>query len=139
MKRTLLILSTTLLTAAASAQHSDAEIKQDIQRHRAMAAAMDLARTANGYVEERQPWTQAKDPAHAAELDETLATLARALVALAALFEPVAPAKMVELVRRLGLDRVPVLAQARNVALAGQNVHKGPPLFPKADVPSGEP
>jgi methionyl-tRNA synthetase len=104
--------------------------------HEAMAAAMDLARTANGYVEERQPWTQAKDPDNKADLDETLATLARALVALAALFQPVAPAKMEELVRRLGLDRVPILAEARNVVLAGQKVRKGDPLFPKAEVPS---
>lgn len=104
--------------------------------HEAMAAAMDLARTANGYVEERQPWTQAKDPALAADLDETLATLARGLVALAALFEPVAPTRMEELASRLGLDRVPILAEARSVPLAGHSVRKGEPLFPKAEMPS---
>ncbi|HSG07656.1 MAG TPA: methionine--tRNA ligase [Longimicrobiales bacterium] len=104
--------------------------------HDAMAAAMDLARTANGYVEERQPWTQARDPGQAAALDETLATLARALVALAALFEPVAPAKMDVLARRLGLERVPILAEARDVVLSGKSVLKGDPLFPKAELPA---
>ncbi|HKJ02817.1 MAG TPA: class I tRNA ligase family protein, partial [Longimicrobiales bacterium] len=102
--------------------------------HDALAAAMDLARTANGYVEERQPWNQAKEPALAAALDETLATLARTLVALAALLQPVAPAKMTELARRLGLDRVPVLAEVHRVGLAGNKVQKGGPLFPKAEI-----
>jgi methionyl-tRNA synthetase len=106
--------------------------------HEAMAAAMDLARTANGYVEERAPWAQAKDPEQSAALDETLATLARVLVVLAALFEPVTPARMVALVGRLGLERVPVLDEARAVSLEGNRVQKGDPLFPKAEVPSGE-
>ena len=67
--------------------------------HDALAAAMDLGRAANGYVEDRQPWSQAKDPQAAADLDETLATLARSLAVLCALFQPVTPAAMDELVR----------------------------------------
>jgi len=101
--------------------------------HDAMAAAMDLARIANGYVEERAPWTQAKDPARSADLDETLATLARVLTALSALFEPVAPARMGELASRLGLDSVPTLEEARTVPLGGRTVRAGDPLFPRAD------
>ena len=41
------------------------EARSSIERlkvHEAFAAAMDLARAANVYVEERQPWAQAKDP-----------------------------------------------------------------------------
>jgi methionyl-tRNA synthetase len=101
--------------------------------HDACAAAMDLARLANGYVEERAPWSQAKDPARASDLDETLATLARALTALSALFQPVAPARMGELAARLGLDRVPTLDEARTVPLGGRTVRIGDPLFPKVD------
>jgi len=101
--------------------------------HEAFAAAMDLARVANGYVEERQPWAQAKDPARGAELDETLATLARGLAALSALFEPVAPGRMKELAERLGLDAVPTLEEATTVRLAGRTVRPGSPLFPKVD------
>jgi methionyl-tRNA synthetase len=103
--------------------------------HEALGGAMDLARVANGYVEERQPWAQAKSDETAADLDETLATLARALATLAALFEPVAPAKMADLAGRLGLDGVPTLEQAASVALAGRRVSKGAPLFPKAETP----
>jgi methionyl-tRNA synthetase len=95
---------------------------------------MDLARVANGYVEERQPWTQAKSPGSSAELDQTLATLARALAVLCALFQPVAPTKVAELAGRLGLDRVPTLEECRRVGLGGRRVAKGPPLFPKIDV-----
>jgi methionyl-tRNA synthetase len=102
--------------------------------HEALAAAMDLARLANGYIEERQPWSQAKDTKLSGALDETLATLARALAALAALFEPVAPAKMAELASRLGLDRVPTLDECRSVPLAGNRVARTTPLFPKVEL-----
>lgn len=101
--------------------------------HEALGAAMDLARRANGYVEERQPWAQAKAPAGASDLDETLATLARVLVTLCALFQPAAPAKMAELAGRLGLERVPTLDESRRVPLAGRPVRKGDPLFPRVE------
>ena len=99
--------------------------------HDALAAAMELARSANGFVETSEPWAQAKDPARAAELDHTLATLARTLVVLSSLFQPVAPDKMLELARRLGLQDVATLDGARTVELAGNVVTKGEPLFPR--------
>ena len=95
---------------------------------------MDLARAANGYVEEREPWSQAKDPDAGAHLDQTLATLARVLTALCALFEPVTPGKMAELAEHLGLERIPTLQEAIAVSLAGRTVRKGAPLFPRADA-----
>ena len=101
--------------------------------HEALAAAMELARSANVYVEDRQPWSQSKDPAQSAELDETLATLARALAALCALFQPVAPHRMADLAERLGLTAVPTLEEARTLKLAGRVVLKGDPLFPRVD------
>jgi methionyl-tRNA synthetase len=102
--------------------------------HEALGSAMDLARLANGYVEERQPWSQAKDPALARDLDETLATLARTLVALSALFQPVAPTKMTELAGSLGLDRVPTLEEARLAPMGGLPIRRVGPLFPKVDT-----
>ncbi|MDT8341882.1 MAG: methionine--tRNA ligase [Longimicrobiales bacterium] len=99
--------------------------------HDALAAAMDLAREANGYVEVREPWAQARDPERARELDETLATLARVLTVLAALFQPVCPGRMAELAGRLGLEAVPTLARAGTLPLAGRTVAKGDPLFPR--------
>ena len=108
----------------------------DLRVHDALAASMDLARAANGYVDERQPWSQAKDPDGAADLDETLATLARSLTVLTALFLPVTPEKMADLARRLGLDQVPTVEQATSIPLAGRRVEVGPPLFPRPDPPA---
>jgi methionyl-tRNA synthetase len=110
-----------------------AAAREAMGRHRvhdALDVAMNLARTANGYVEERQPWAQAKE-GDGAPLDETLTTLARVLVALCALFQPVAPEKMDDLSRRLGLDGVPTLEAALSTPVAGRKVTKGDPLFPR--------
>lgn len=101
--------------------------------HEALATAMELARSANGYVEDRAPWTQAKDPARADELDETLATLTRVLVVLCALFKPVTPETMEELAGRLDLDGVPTIDESISMTLAGRTVVKGRPLFPKVE------
>lgn len=105
----------------------------DFKIHDALGAAMDLARAANSYVEERQPWSQAKDPEKAEDLNQTLATLARALTCLSALFEPVTPNKMQELATRLGLDRVPTLHELDGIGLAQREVGTGTPLFPRVD------
>ena len=105
----------------------------ELRIHDALASAMDLARAANGYVDRREPWAQAKDPERAGELDETLATLTRALTVLTALFLPVTPEKMTELAKMLGLDGVPPLEEAAAMNLAGRRVRKGIPLFPKPD------
>jgi hypothetical protein len=67
------------------------EAMEALRVNEALGHAMDLARVANGYVESREPWSQAKDPAQAAHLDETLASLARVLVVLAALLLPAMP------------------------------------------------
>jgi methionyl-tRNA synthetase len=85
-------------------------------------------------VEDRQPWAQAKDPDAAADLDLTLASLARALTVLSALFQPVCPAKMEDLAGRLGLDAVPRLDESTTLPLAGRTVRKGDPLFPRVEL-----
>ena len=106
---------------------------EEYRVHDALGAAMDLAREANGYVEERQPWTQAKDPGDGGALEETLATLVRVLTVLCALFEPVTPSRMAELANRLGFESVPTLQKARSVALASRKVRKGDALFPRIE------
>lgn len=105
----------------------------DYRLHEGLAAAMELARRANGFVETREPWALARDPNRAAELDETLASLVRALAVLACLFEPVLPAKSAELAASLGLDGVPLLDEAGGLAVAGLSLPPGRPLFPRVD------
>jgi methionyl-tRNA synthetase len=99
--------------------------------HQGVAAAIQLSSAANQYVDARAPWAQAKDPAQAAELDITLAALARCVAALCTLLFPFMPSRMEELAGRLGLDGVPRLDDVASLDLAGRNVHRGDILFPK--------
>ena len=115
-------------TLSAVTEHMDA-----LRVHDAMATAMELARTANGYVDRREPWAQAKDASRSEDLDETLASLARVLAVLTALFLPVTPQKMTDLAHQLGLESVPTFEQARSLKLGGLEVEKGAPLFPRPD------
>jgi methionyl-tRNA synthetase len=101
--------------------------------HQGAAAAMELAASANGFVEAQAPWKQAKDPTLSAELDATLASLARALAALVSLLHPFMPGKMDELAERLHLDAPVPLADLSGFDLAGRAVHRGAVLFPKEE------
>jgi methionyl-tRNA synthetase len=100
--------------------------------HQGIAAAMQLSSAANQYVDQRAPWAQAKDPSMAAELDNTLAALARCVAALATLLFPFMPVKMGDLIGRLGLGDVPLLDDVATLDLSGLSVHRGDILFPKA-------
>lgn len=99
--------------------------------HQGLAAAIQLSSAANQYVDARAPWSQAKDPAMATELDITLASLARAVAALCTLFAPFMPAKMADLAGRLGLETVTPLDDITAQDLTGRTVHRGEVLFPK--------
>ncbi len=75
--------------------------------HKGGAAAWELVTAANGYVDRRAPWVQAKSGDNAG-LDETLAALARALVRLAILLSPFIPDASGKLWSALGLgDALP--------------------------------
>ncbi|MBI4519433.1 MAG: hypothetical protein HY701_01235, partial [Gemmatimonadetes bacterium] len=70
----------------------------------------------------------------AAELDDTLATLARTLVVLAALLCPFMPRKMADLAARFGFADVPRLPDLENIQVGGRSVQKGPVLFPRPEA-----
>ncbi len=101
--------------------------------HQGIGAAMELADAANGFVETRAPWSQAKDPSQATELDATLAALARALAALATMLEPFLPERMRVLAAALGLERIPGLDDIARLDLEGHNVARGEILFPRTE------
>ncbi len=105
--------------------------------HQGIAAALELTSLANVFVEEQAPWTLAKDEKKSPELDAALASLARALLVLATLFEPIMPEKMTELASRLGVKEVPTLREALDLELASRGVVQGSPLFPRADLKAG--
>lgn len=99
--------------------------------HHGVAAALDLARAANGFIEERAPWKQAREPDQSAALDATLASLARTTIALAILFEPFMPRKMADLASRMGYSAVPPLSELDSPSLEGRQVTRGEVLFPR--------
>jgi methionyl-tRNA synthetase len=99
--------------------------------HQALAVALQLSTAANQYVDARAPWAQAKDPALAAELDTTLAALARCVAALAVLLSPFMPRRMADLIQRLGLSQATLLDDVAPLDMAGRRVARGEILFPK--------
>ncbi|MCE2455165.1 MAG: methionine--tRNA ligase [Gemmatimonadetes bacterium] len=123
---------------AAEIEGAVERVRSEMERlrlHEALAAAMELARIANGYVEASQPWKLAKlaDGGAAEELDEALASLARVVLVLCALFEPVTPNAMVRLARCFGTDAAPTLEEATAGSLAGRSLDALEPLFPKVE------
>src|SRR5438034_10188266 len=88
-------------------------------------------RRLNRYVEERKPWGQAKDPARATELDQTLASLAEGLRVLAVLLHPYLPASTTKLLAALGAPDTSL--HAARYGHRGTSGTVGPlePLFPK--------
>jgi methionyl-tRNA synthetase len=104
--------------------------------HEALAALWRVVARANAFVQERQPWTVAKDPARAAELDAVLGTLVRRLVLVAVAVSPFMPGKAAELWAALGgpgdVDGQRFDPAGRIGAdAAGWTVRKGAALFPR--------
>jgi methionyl-tRNA synthetase len=97
--------------------------------------ALDLiwqrVRRLNRYVEERAPWQLAKDPADAAKLDETLASLAEGLRALTVLLHPYMPATTERLLGALGAPAVEFDRARLAERASGATVSALEPLFPK--------
>ena len=124
---------TSLDTALATCLVKYRVAMDDNQLHHGAAAALELASAANGFIEERAPWSQANDPARAAELDETLGSLARALLGLATLLEPFVPAKAMGIAERLGVASLPLLDDLVTADLTGNRVARGAVLFPKPE------
>ena len=97
-----------------------------------------MVRAANALVAEKQPWSMAKDPARADELDVVLATMVRYLAAAAVLLSPFMPGKMAELWERLGSgrDTLPSLDELATLDVSGWKTSAGGILFPRPEVPA---
>ncbi len=106
------------------------------QLHEALRAVWHTVARGNEYVDRQAPWKLAKDPAHRAELESTLATLMRQLTRQAVHLWPFMPGKSEELWKSLGAPGSP--GEIRFGGLArldptGWKVEKGPSLFPKKE------
>jgi methionyl-tRNA synthetase len=102
---------------------------------RAVEDAWALVRRLNRLVEERAPWTLAKDPARAAELDQALFSLAAGLTAVTVLLWPVMPGSCERALAALGQDPGDVrLARAGwGTGVGGATVAPPGPLFPRVE------
>ncbi len=98
------------------------------------AQLIELATRANRYVDETAPWTIAKDPARAAELDTVLANLVRTVARLAGLAAPFMPEKAAQIWRLLG-NETPfeglTWSDLDAPEVQGRQIEKPPVLFPK--------
>ena len=93
---------------------------------------VELARATNAYIDATAPFSLAKDPARAAELDLVLNRSAQAIKLVLVGLLPVLPSKAAEGLAQLGVS---VAGQSLKDLLeplpAGQKLGEGAPLFPK--------
>lgn len=94
-----------------------------------------LVQRLNRLVEERAPWSLAKDPDRAAELDQTLHTLTEGLRAVAILLWPVTPGSSERILTALGQDpaAVAISDAAWGAGREGVRVAPSGPLFPRVE------
>ena len=102
--------------------------------HKGIQETLELVSKANGFVEEQAPWSLAKDEDAADELDRTLHALVAALAVTAAMLHPFLPERMEELGTRLGLEGAPTVEHVGRISLAGTEVQRGAPLFPREEL-----
>jgi methionyl-tRNA synthetase len=117
-----------------NAYHAALDGSRGFLLHEGLQAVWRMVARGNEYVDRQAPWKQAKDPAQATALDETLASLIRQLARFAVLLFPYLPEKSTQLWQQLG-GQGELSAQrfANLMALdpTGWKVTKGDALFPK--------
>jgi methionyl-tRNA synthetase len=111
----------------------DERVAQRIDRVELTQALEDIwqrVRRLNRYVEQQAPWTLAKDPARAADLDRVLRTLVEGLRVVTVLLVPWIPAAAEKLLGALGAPDASLSAARLGVGTFGE-VEPIDPLFPK--------
>jgi methionyl-tRNA synthetase len=88
-------------------------------------------RRLNRYVEEKAPWQLAKDPAHASELDVTLASLAEGVRVVSVLLYAFMPVTAQKLLDALGAPSLEISGARFKDTGSGATVASLEPLFPK--------
>jgi len=110
----------------------------DMELTEALDAAWLVVRALNRFVEDRAPWTLAKDPSRAADLDEVLYTLADGTRAVTIMLASVLPDSAPRILAALGADGGLDWDRATAGLLpAGATVAPAGPLFPRVEEPLG--
>jgi methionyl-tRNA synthetase len=107
----------------------------DLQISGGLDLIWSLVRRLNRLVEQRAPWTLAKDPQRAGELDQTLFSLAEGLRAAAIMLWPVIPNSAERILSSLGQDpAATALSGARwGAGRPGARVSLADQLFPRVE------
>lgn len=123
-----------------SARHRVAAYREAMDRldlRTGLQAAMGIVDEGNVHVDRTQPFTLAKDPARARELEEVLSELAHGLLIASRLLFPFMPGKASALHRELtGADADPASAvhtAADALLPAGRVLSRPSPLFPRLE------
>ncbi|HEY8278060.1 MAG TPA: methionine--tRNA ligase [Bdellovibrionota bacterium] len=100
----------------------------------AVIEVLELLNDANKYIGDRAPWKQVKEP-DLAPAAETLAICLEVLRVAGILWSPIMPTKCGELLKIIGWNKAPTLADAKLVRgmPAGAKVAKPEPLFPRVE------
>jgi methionyl-tRNA synthetase len=95
-----------------------------------------LVRRANKYIDEKEPWVLAKDPAKKKELDTVMHNLAESLRIISILITPFMHTTSEKIREQLGMgDAAPVWEDAQVFDVLGPvTVHRGEALFPRLDI-----
>lgn len=105
---------------------------------RALESIWQLVRRSNQYLEERQPWRQAKQPDQRQDLDTTLAYAVEAMRVISILVWPFIPHAAEGIAAQLGVDAPRAGDWAKTDFWSTEParlVIPGKPLFPRLDVP----
>lgn len=131
-----------IVTIAAPGVTTSAPARRGPRFDEYVSGVMKSVRSANEFVQERQPWALAKDPARRGELADALATVVHALAVYAIALAPIIPGKSRELWQALGgVGTIESLTfrDLETLDVAGWRVSKGSPLFPKLDSATPSP
>ena len=112
---------------------------ETIQTHRALETIFSVVDTANRYLEQKEPWKAAKDPARAEEVRTTLYTCCEVLRITALLLAPFLPEKAAAIFERIGQETTPEQERLPEAAAwggirIGAETTKGSALFPRIEV-----
>ncbi len=104
--------------------------------HRALALLWELIGTVNRYLDEKAPWTLAKDPKRRGELATVLYNTAETLRIIAVFLSPLLPEAALKMGEQLGMaeelkEATFEEAKAWGRLKPGTKVKKGEPLFPR--------
>lgn len=105
--------------------------------HEGIAAAWEIVRHANAYVDSTKPFSLAKDPAQAARLDSVLHHLAEAVLHATILLGPIMPAAMEKAQQQIGWTKPEdfTLKDLQWGLLAnGHQLGQPVPLFPRLEI-----